>query len=109
MQTEGRIAGTLGGGEHHREVLGATSGHDGVDGGFLDAESAVVRRQLAEQFVARSSGSGEHPLEPLAGRRHDGQPVGHAFVEPDFEFVGGGHGARCYPVAQVSDNSRTCG
>src|SRR4029450_12600289 len=63
--------------------------HDGGDGGFLDAESAVVRRQLAEQFVARSSGSREHPLDPLAGRRHDGERVGRALLRTSLHILRG--------------------
>ena len=83
----------LGGGEDDRKILGPTPGQDGVDGSFLDGQPTVVRRHLPDQLVARPSGAREHPLHALARRRHDREPVGYAFLEPDLEFVGCCHAA----------------
>ena len=104
MEVEGWIAGALGGGNDHRKVFGPTPGQHGVDRGLLDGQPPVVRRHFSEQLVWRPSGTREHPFDALPGRRHDRESVGHAFVEPDLEFVRR-HRVRCYPVATVSDNS----
>src|SRR2546427_7025871 len=102
MEIGGGVAGAFGGGDHDRQVVGPTAGQHRVDRGLLDGQPAEVRRHLAEQLVARAPGSGEHPLDALSRGRHDRQPVGHAFVEPDLELVGRHRAVRrCY-----TENSR---
>jgi len=51
----------------------------------VTAEAAVV-----SPWLTWHGGHGLAPrsLDALTGRRGDGQPIGYAFLEPDFEFVG---------------------
>src|SRR5437868_6276582 len=74
-----------GGREQDRQVLGTTSGHHRVYGGFFYGQAAVVRRHFADELVARTPGGCEHRLHALARRWHDRQAVGHALVEPDLK------------------------
>ena len=99
-----RPHGALAGGNDHRKIFGPTPGQHRVDRGLLDGQPPVVRRHFSEQFAWRASGTREHPFDALPGRRHDRESVGHAFVEPDLEFVRR-HRVRCELAATISDNS----
>ena len=101
MEVEGRITGTFRGGDDDGKILGPTSGQDRVDGSFFDGQPTVVWRHLPEQLVPRPPGAREHPLDTLTRRRHDGEPIAHALVEPDLEFVGRCHAANAIPPCRL--------
>ena len=69
----------LNSGQYHREVLGLTPSHDGVDSNLLDRGLAVAGAERADEFVPGATRrAGQHTLDPLAGRRHDRETIGDA-------------------------------
>ena len=70
--------------ENHREVLGAGTSHDGVDGDFLYREFPELaersRTEPADDFVRRMARALEHGIHAGFGRQDDRQEIGPVVV-----------------------------
>ena len=77
----------LDGGQHPRQVLGLAAGHHRGDRHLLDGRLHEVGRHDRDDVGRRTSGAGQHPHDPLLGRRHDRQPVAPAAVEHHLDVV----------------------
>ena len=65
-------------GEHDREVLGAASRQNGVDGHLLHGAPGVVGRHNRDDLIRSAARALEHAEHPLGGGRHHRQPVAPA-------------------------------
>src|SRR6266542_3170114 len=99
VEIEGRIAGRLDDGKHDGKVVRTTPGHDGVDGELLHRCPTEIGRHLGNQRLTRPPRRLDHALYTLARRRHHGEAVGDAALEPDLHLVG-------HSGAQYTDASR---
>ena len=75
---------------HHRRIFGLAPGHDHIDRQHLARQVAVARRHLAFDKIRFATECRDKLVDPLAGRRHDRQPVGPALCEIPFDEIGPG-------------------
>ena len=65
----------LDGSDDHRKIFGKTTGHDGIDGNFLDGALDQVRRHDGDDVLGVASGARKHSHHPFGGWGHNRKTI----------------------------------